>query len=322
MLKRLILVAAASAMVALAAACSSSGSSNDAAATQPPANNDAAATSAQAEPAGYVHPELLAQTDWLNSELGKSDVIIVDLRKQEDYAAGHIPGAVWYDASNLKGSTDKVHVIDEAEFAKLAGDIGISESDTVVAYDDNAGLSSTRFWWVLSYYGNEQGKVLDGGWPKWVKDALPVSKDAPTVQTAVFKPSIQGSLICKLDTVQDVSQEDDPNHVILDVRSAAEYNGSDVRAARGGHIPNAINLDWTRSMTDSTPQVWKPADQLAKQFSDAGLTKDMEIVTYCQTGVRAAHSLFTLKLMGYSDVQNYDGSWNEYGNSKDTTIEQ
>ncbi len=317
-MKRLILVGIAAALAAFAVACGG-GDSTSKATTAPSASGTA---SAAAQVTGYAHPELLAETSWLKDHLADKNLVVVDVRKKEAYDANHIPGAVWYDPNRLKDDADKLHVISEAAFSKLAGDLGIDATKTVVAYDDSAGLSAARFWWVLGYYGQANARVLNGGWPKWAKEALPVSKDVPTVQKTTFAAKVDDKVICAIDYLKETSAKKDPNVIILDVRTVAEYNGSDVRAAKGGHVPGAINLDWQRSMTDSDPKVWKSAPELAKQFADVGVKKGMQVITYCQTGVRAAHSLFTLKLMGFDSVKDYDGSWAEWGNSKDTAIAQ
>ncbi|NJD64592.1 MAG: sulfurtransferase [Chloroflexi bacterium] len=271
------------------------------------------------DPNAYTRPQLLVESAQLEKALGDPNLVIVDLRKKESYDAGHIPGAVWYDPAFLKDPDDKFYVIREELFAEKAGAIGVDNTRTVVAYDDGNGLLATRFWWVLWYYGHE-GSVLNGGFAKWQKDGLALSTEAPAVTKAVFKASVNDEVICALDYVAEKSDNPDPNVVILDVRSPAEYTGADVRAAKGGHVPNAVNLDWTRSLTEAQPQVWKPAAELRKQFEEAGIKPGAQVITYCQTGVRAAHSLFTLYLLGYDGLKNFDGSWQEWGNNKDTKI--
>lgn len=285
------------------------------------ASGQAAAQAAVTDPNAYGRPELLAETSWLNGQLNDKSLVIVDLRKKDAYDAGHIPGAVWYDSGKLKDPDNTTYVIKDTQFAQLVGDIGIDNSKTVVAYDDNAGLSSARFWWVLWYYGDQHGKVLNGGWPKWQKENLPASKDAPTVQKAVFKAVADASAISSMDALKQKSAANDPNLVILDVRTPAEYSGADVRSAKGGHVPHAINVDYQRSMSDSDIKVWKSAAELRKQFEQAGVKPGEEVITYCQSGVRAAHSFFTLMLLGYNTVRNYDGSWGEWGNNKDTPVQ-
>ncbi len=315
--KKIILFALMAALPIAAAACGGDDSTGKAA-----ASGASAPAAAPTQVTSYVHPEILAETGWLKDHLADKTLVVVDVRKKESYDAGHIPGAVWYDPARLKDDADKLHVISETAFAKLAGDMGIDSTKTVVTYDDSAGLSAARLWWVLGYYGQTNAKVLNGGWPKWDKEALAESKDVPAVQKTTFVAKPDDKVLCAIDYLKQVSTNKDPNVLILDVRTPAEYNGSDVRSAKGGHVPGAVNLDWQRSMTDSDPKVWKPAPELAKQFADAGVKPGIQVITYCQTGVRAAHSLFTLRLMGFDGVKNYDGSWQEWGNSKDTAVAQ
>ncbi len=320
-MKRFALIAVGLlALAGLATACG--GDSKPATSTsQATAASGQASGQPATDPNAYANPQLLAETSWLNGKLTDKTVVVVDLRKKEYYDAGHIPGAVWYDANLLKDPDQKLYVIRDTLFAQYAGDIGIDNTKTVVAYDDNAGLSSTRFWWVLWYYGDANVKVLNGGFPKWQQESLPISKDATAITKATFKTSINDKVICSLDTVKQQATNPNSNIIILDARSAAEFTGADVRSAKGGHVPTAVNLDWTRTMTDSDPKVWKPAADLRKMFEQAGVKKGAQVITYCQTGVRAAHSLFTLQLLGYSDTRNYDGSWAEWGNSKDTPVQ-
>ena len=300
-------------LVALVAVACGSGSSS---------SSDKSKSDAGATEEGYSNPQILAETAWLSGKLGDRTYAIVDLRRKDAYDAGHIPGAVWYDSTKLKDPDEKLYVIRDSLFAQYLGDIGIDNSKTVVAYDDNAGLSATRFWWVLWYYGHSKAMVLNGGFPKWEKEGLTVSKEAAQAAKVAFKTSVNDKVICALDYVNEQASKKNPNVVILDVRSPAEYSGADVRAAKGGHVPTAVNLDWTRSMSESEPKVWKSAAELRSQFEQAGVKKGLEVITYCQTGVRAAHSLFTLRLVGYDSVRNYDGSWQEWGNNKDTPVGQ
>jgi thiosulfate/3-mercaptopyruvate sulfurtransferase len=317
----LLFIAAILAIPFLAVGCGGNDSQPAAAAAATTAAPTTGSSPTQ-DPNAYAQPDLLAETSWLASRLNDRTIVVVDLRQKQAYDAGHVPGAVWYDSAKLKDPDDKFYVIRPTLFAQYAGDIGIDASKTVVAYDDNAGLNSARFWWVLSYFGQDKAKVLNGGWPKWQKENLPVSQEAPAVTKAVFTATPNDKMIATLDYVQKQSTNPGPNVVLLDVRTSAEYTGADVRSAKGGHIPKAVNLDWTLNMTTSDPKVWKSAAELRKQFEQAGVKPGMEIITYCQSGVRAAQALFTLRLLGYTNVRNYDGSWQEWGNNASTPIER
>jgi thiosulfate/3-mercaptopyruvate sulfurtransferase len=269
--------------------------------------------------AGYARPELLAETDWLAANLQDPGIRVVDLRSWEAYQAGHIPGAVWLDGRKLDDPQTQ-YIPGPEDFARLMGGLGIGNETLVVGYDDQGGLWAARLWWALDYYGHGRAKVLNGGWNKWVKEGRPVSREAPEVRPAVFAPRVNEGVICRLDHLKAALGK--PGVVLLDARSPAEYGGMDVRARRGGHIPGAVNIDWQLTVTQDDLKVFKPAAELRRLFEAAGVTPDKEVITYCQTGVRAAHALFVLRLLGYDRVRNYDGSSAEWGNNPELPIER
>ena len=108
--------------------------------------------------------------------------------------------------------------------------------------------------------------------------------------------------------------------MVLDARSSAEYSGRDVRADRGGHIPGAINVDWVLNLEDLATGNFLQSRDLAEMYDTLGISRDKTVVTLCQTGVRAAHAYFALRLADFSLVSLYDGSWAEWGNSEDTPV--
>jgi thiosulfate/3-mercaptopyruvate sulfurtransferase len=266
----------------------------------------------------YTRPELLAETDWLAQHLNDSTIRIIDMRAEDVYRKSHIPGSVNLNWQALKDSNNELYVIPPEKFAGLMSQLGVGNNTTVVGYDDQGGLSPARLWWVLDYYGHPQAKVLNGGWNKWLKEKHPVVSEVPTPAPAQFDVHTEAQKICIVDEL--LADMKRPNVVTIDARSPAEYSGFDVRAKRGGHIPGTVNIDWVRNLTTDEIKTFRPAPELRKIYEAAGVTPDKDIIVHCQTGVRAAHTVFTLTLLGYNQLRNYDGSWQEWGNRPDLPI--
>ncbi len=270
---------------------------------------------------GYAHPEMLVETEWLVEHLNDPNIRIVDLRPAEAYAEGHIPNAVHLDQGRLRNSEDRLlYVPSPEQFAALMSELGIGTHTRVVAYDDVGGQAAARLWVLLDYYGHTACSLLNGGWRKWVKEGRPVTREVPRVERAEFRVRTNPPTICTAPELARKLRADAV--IILDARSPEEYRGERVLGARAGHIPGALNLEWRMNLTESDVPVFKSAAELRRLYESLGITPDKEVITYCQGGGRAAHTLFVLRLLGYTKSRAYYGSWQDWSTRDDVPIEK
>lgn len=270
--------------------------------------------------AGYAHPELLVETDWLAAHLDDPRIRIIDCAPLDAYNRAHIPGAVALPVhSHLKDPANEALVMPADQFADLMGRLGVGDDTLVIAYDGDQARQSTRMWWVLTYYGHKNVKVLNGGWHKWLLEGRPITMRPTQPPPATFTPRIDPGVICLIDDLKAAIGR--PEIQILDARSDQEWEGRESRAnKRVGHVPGARHLEWSHLVVDDDSRVFRPAEELRALFASVGLQPERETITYCQGGVRAAHAMFALKLAGYDCVRNYDGSMKEWANRDDTPL--
>jgi len=295
-----------------------------AAATQPEAEAVSVEEVLAAGAFNYANPDALVDTEWVMENLENEDIRLIDVsNNRATYAEGHIPGAIFIDwREELTNPDDAVEgqILTQEAFEALLSERGISNDHTVVLYDNTSNLFSTRAYWVFAYYSHENIKLYNGGTLAWEAADQPLStEDVAYEPTEYVAGEINEAVRADYDDV--IASIDDENVVTCDTRSAGEFDGTDVRAERGGTIPGASHLEWTSAVNEDG--TFRPAPELAGLFYAQGFTPDKEILTFCQTGVRGAHTWFVLtELLGYPNVRNYDGSWAEYGNNPDSPINQ
>lgn len=274
--------------------------------------------------AGYARPELLIETEELVKIANQPNVRLVDAVDPASYQRAHIPGAVnvfYLDLAKLDERKKSGHPLSNAEAEKIFGEAGIDNNTQVVVYDGGEGPSASGVWFVLDFFGHKNVKVLNGGFRKWMKEGRPVTQDVSTVEKKRFLAKEHPAKIITRASVEKSLRAKDA--VIVDTRSFNEYIGKDVRpgASRGGHLPGAVHLEWTK-FSDKV-NTFKTADQIEKALKQRGITKNTKVVTYCQTGIgRSTDMALAMRLIGYDNVVEYTGSWEEWSADPRLPIEK
>jgi thiosulfate/3-mercaptopyruvate sulfurtransferase len=283
----------------------------------------------------------LVETSWLAKHLQDPDLRIVDMRgyvrtlehpgvqeahyegARDEYEQSHIPGAVYIDwTSDIVDPDDaiKAQIAPAQRFVQAMRDVGIGNQHLVVAYDSHpASQFATRLWWALKYYGHDQVVVLNGGLGKWKRENLPLNDTIPVFPRAIFTPAIQPELRATAEDVLKLLNKRDVS--LVDARDSGQYTGTIVRRpGRPGHIPGALNMP-REELIDPTTGTFRSNEELAQVFSNANILPQQHIVAYCNGGVAATSVLFSLAMLGYPSLTNYDGSWNEWGVRQDLPAE-
>ncbi len=263
----------------------------------------------------YARPKRLVESAALAAA---TDFVILDVRGEKAYAAGHVPGARRVDpdewATGFGDGTDLLG------WTKRIGGVGVTAKSKVVLYDDNKSKDAARAWWMLRYFGVADARVLNGGWRAWTAGKHPVSTESVNSELTYFFPKPQ----MKLAATKELILESLPNRTlqIVDCRSAAERSGAVAMGnKRTGVIPGSKHLEWSELIDPDTHRFLPPAE-LRKKLAAAGIALDKPTVSHCQGGSRSAVMTFVLDLMGADEARNYHPSFGEWAKDADTPIVQ
>ena len=276
----------------------------------------------------------LVETEWLASQLDNPSVRIVDAtwmlpnagRKGiEDFSAGHIPGAVFWDIDAIADPASSLpHMMpDEATFERHMNSLGISNDHHVVVYDSVSMMTSARVWWALRAFGHDRVSLLDGGAVKWRAEGRALSADAADaaeIEDTSFKAAFNPAMVRSLDDVR--ANLDTGAAQVLDARSAGRFAAAEPEPrpeCRSGHIPGSLNLPFNTLIDPATSTI-RPAAELSASLAKAGIDSARPVVTTCGSGITACVLALAMHLTGKDDVAIYDGSWTEWGSRTDTPV--
>jgi len=270
--------------------------------------------------------DVLVDADWVEAHRDDPGVVLVEVDEDTSaYDKGHIRGAVKIDWKKDLQDPVRRDFVDRAGFEALLSERGISNDDTVILYGGNNNWFAAYAYWYFKLYGHQNVKLLDGGRKKWELDSRELVTEVPQRAATSYKAQDQDSSIRAFrdEVVAAIGTKN-----LIDVRSPDEFAGRllapahlpQEQAQRGGHVPTARNVPWSKAAEDDG--TFKSDDALRELYSGAGVDFGTDTIAYCRIGERSAHTWFVMhELLGQPNVKNYDGSWTEYGSLVGVPIE-
>jgi len=264
---------------------------------------------------------LLIEPDILENTIGSNEFLIIDLSKAETYGKLHVPGAVHLDYAHIVAANKPVMGLlpDDATLQGVLSAAGCHRDIHIVAYDDEGGGRAARLLWTLEIAGHQHLSLLNGGLHAWANEGHPCDNPPVPPTPATFQVRHNDAPLATREYILD--RLDSTATALLDVRSPDEYHGIRKYAERAGHIPGAVNLEWTSTMDQQRNLRFKPDAELRQLLSAIGITPEREVITYCQTHHRSAHTYLVLKHLGYPQIKGYAGSWSDWGNQPELPLE-
>lgn len=278
--------------------------------------------------AEWANPGLLVTPDEVEKNAGKPDWVIVDCRDLKDYAKGHIPGAISFGKDCKKALRDSTARAfkDAKKYESIFGKSGIGNDTHVVFYGEHKTTdtfkSVTVAFWVMEYVGHDKAHVLNGGIDAWLKAGKKLTNEPTLKPEKKFKANFVKNRIAPNEEILQIAQGKKKSVTLIDARTKAEHEGEDIRALRGGHVPNTTtNIPHKDTMDqEKDPKTGKDVDNgYLSPDRVAGFYKNFDknkrTVAYCQTGTRSTLTYLELRLLGFKEPANWDESWVVWGSN-------
>ncbi len=270
--------------------------------------------------------QVLVDADWVAEHGNDDNVVLVEVDEDTTaYDGGHIAGAVKLDWKKDLQDPVRRDFVNREQFEALLSERGIGNDDTVVLYGGNNNWFAAYAYWYFKLYGHQDARLLDGGRKKWELEARELSAETvtrPATQYRAQEPNLDIRAF-RDETVAAIGAQN-----LVDVRSPDEYAGRllapahlpQEQAQRGGHVPTARNIPWSKAANDDGS--FKSDDELRELYGAAGVDFGKDTIAYCRIGERSAHTWFVLhEILEQPNVKKYDGSWTEYGSLVGVPIE-
>jgi thiosulfate/3-mercaptopyruvate sulfurtransferase len=276
----------------------------------------------------YASPEVLVSTEWVLAHHKDPEVVIAEVDvNTAAYNEGHIPGAIGWAWNSQLCDNVRRDILSQEQFEALMSSSGITSDTTVVIYGDNNNWFAAWAFWQMKIYGHKDVRIMNGGRKKWLSEGRELSMEEPKVTPTTYRASKADlSLRAFLPQVQEAQKQAKAS--MVDVRSPQEFTGEILAppglpetCQRGGHIPGARNIPWSKACNDDG--TFKTFDELKTIYGSEGIDGSTPVIAYCRIGERSSHTWFVLKyLLGLKNVTNYDGSWTEWGNLVGAPVEK
>ncbi|MFN2341178.1 MAG: sulfurtransferase [Halanaerobium sp.] len=273
----------------------------------------------------FERSELFISAVELNEmiEAGNQNLKIIDVRNSGKYLLGHLPEAahMWGDDLSAVQSWVPELIPEATDFSSIAQEKGINNDSEIIIYGDQDSPWPARLWFIFRFYAHQDAKILKGGYQAWKDEdyeteMLPYNPDQGDFEVR----DVDNQWLINSDTIaENLGNE---NFIVLDTRSEAEYLGQETNSAapRKGRIPGSVHLEWS-AVLDEDGNYKSPAE-IAELYQAAGITKEKEVIAVLShNGVRAAHSFFTLRLLGYDNLKLYDEAWVGWSSRSDLPVE-